>query len=188
MRIVGGDLRGRPLVSPASAKTRPTSDRVRETIFDILLHRFGDPVTGKRVLDLFAGTGALGLEAISRGAASCLMVEQSAAARGGIRRNIDVLDVAAKARIFRRDATKLGEIGPMSPFNLIFADPPYGKGLGEAALASAVKGGWLAEEAVCILEEAASATVALPAELSLLHERTIGDTQLLFLRAEGAST
>lgn len=186
MRIVGGEFRGRPLVGPASGGTRPTSDRVRETLFDILAHRFADPVSGARVLDLFAGTGALGLEALSRGAASCLMVEQDAEARGTIRRNIEALNLTGRARLFRRDATDLGEAGTVAPFGLFFADPPYGRGLGEAALASAAEGGWLLPGAIGVLEEARKAVVTLPSGFADLHQRVIGDTQLLFVRWEGA--
>ncbi len=186
MRIVGGEFRGRPLVGPASDSTRPTSDRVRETLFDILKHRFDDPVTGTRVLDLFAGTGALGLEALSRGATNCLLVEQDADARGTIRRNVEALNLTGRARIFRRDATNLGPVGTVAPFGLFFADPPYGFGLGEAALASAVEGGWLLPGAIGVLEEAAKTTVALPSSFADLHQRVIGDTQLLFLSWEGA--
>jgi 16S rRNA (guanine966-N2)-methyltransferase len=184
MRIVGGEFRGRPLAGPSVGGTRPTSDRARETIFDILAHRFGNPVAGARVLDLFAGTGALGLEALSRGAASCLMVEQSAEARGTIRRNVEALGLTGRARIFRRDATKLGEIGTLAPFGLFFADPPYRRDLAEAALAAAAKGGWLTPDAVGVIEEAADIDVVLPPGFTVLHQRSIGDTQLLFLRWE----
>lgn len=182
MRIVGGEFRGRPLSAPASSATRPTSDRVRETLFDILAHRYGNPVDGGRVLDLFAGTGALGLEALSRGAASCLLVEESAAARGVIRVNIEALGLTGRARIFRRDATRLGEVGTMAPFDLVFADPPYGKGLAEAALASALRGGWLKPEALAVVEENASAVIAPPMGFIMLDRRRIGDTALMFLR------
>lgn len=185
MRIVAGEFRGRPLAAPASAATRPTSDRVRETLFDILAHRFDDPVTDARVLDLFAGTGALGIEAISRGAASCLMIEDSAEARGTIRRNIEAMNLTGRARIFRRDATKLGEIGTMAPFSLVFADPPYGRRLAEAALASAAAGGWLSPRAFAVVEESAEMAIEPGADFALLHERRIGDTCLSFLRWEG---
>jgi 16S rRNA (guanine966-N2)-methyltransferase len=182
VRIVGGEFRGRPLAAPANAAIRPTSDRLRETIFDILIHRFGDPVTGSRILDLFAGTGALGIEALSRGASSALLVEESAEARGLIRQNIEAFGLTGRARIFRRDATRLGDAGTIAPFGLLFADPPYGRSLGEAALASAAAGGWLLPDALCVLEEAVESTVSLPPRFEPLNERRVGDSKVLFLR------
>src|SRR5690606_38530585 len=125
MRIVGGELRGRRLAAPSGRSIRPTSDRARESLFNVLQHRFGGLPRGARVLDLFAGTGALGLEALSRGAKFCLFVEQDAAARGLIRENVEELGLQGVARIFRRDATRLGEAGSLGPFELLFADPPY---------------------------------------------------------------
>ncbi len=184
MRVVGGEMRGRPLAAPRSSATRPTSDRVRETIFDVLIHRFDDPVRGARVLDLFAGSGALGIEALSRGASSCLMVEQAPEARGAIRRNIEALDLGGRARIFRRDATRLGDIGTMQPFGLFFADPPYGFGLGEAALASATAGGWLIPGAIGVVEESSQFDPLLSPGFGVLHEKVIGDTKIVFVRWE----
>ena len=143
MRIVGGRLRGRKLAAPSSQAIRPTSDRLRESLFNILAHAYGDPVTGARVLDLFAGTGALGLEALSRGAAFALFVDDGAEARALIRENVATLGLGGVTRIFRRDATRLGPVHPLAPFSLAFLDPPYGKGLAEQALASAHDGGWL---------------------------------------------
>src|ERR671916_2420595 len=143
MRIVGGRFRGRALKGPASDAIRPTSDRLRETIFNILAHGYGDPVSGARVLDLFAGTGAMGLEALSRGAAFALFVDDSAAARGIIRENVEALGVGGESRLFRRDPTRLGPAAPNEPFALVFCDPPYGKGLAERALASCAEGGWI---------------------------------------------
>jgi 16S rRNA (guanine966-N2)-methyltransferase len=186
MRIVGGEFRGRPLLSPDSRAIRPTSDRVRETLFDILAHRFALPSNETRVLDLFAGTGALGLEALSRGAVSCLLVENAAEARGIIRQNIEALELLGRARIFRRDATDLGPTGSVAPFDLVFVDPPYGRHLGEAALASAAAGDWLASGAICVLEEAAAVELSLPAGFTVAHDRAIGDTRLWFLRWEPA--
>ncbi len=184
MRIVGGEFRGRTLVAPHSAAIRPTSDRLRETIFDILLHRFGDPLAGARVLDLFAGTGALGLEALSRGAAYALFVDEGVEARGLIRRNIEALGLTGRARIFRRDATKLGPAGTLRPFTLLFADPPYGGGLAERALASAAAGGWLEQGALAVVEEAARAGLEPPAGWSLVDERTAGDSRIAFFAAD----
>lgn len=182
MRIVGGEFRSRPLAGPVTGGIRPTSDRLRETLFDILIHRYGEPAPGARVLDLFAGTGALGLEALSRGAESCLLVEEDAAARGLIRTNIEALGLNGRARLFRRDATQLGPAGTILPFTLAFADPPYGKGLGEAAMVSAAAGGWLSPGALCVVEEAAAAPVVWPAGFAPLDERRVGDSQLCFAR------
>jgi 16S rRNA (guanine966-N2)-methyltransferase len=188
VRIVGGEFRGRPLQAPAGKATRPTADRVRQTIFDILAHAYGDPVKGARVLDLFAGTGALGLEALSRGAAFALFVEEDVAARGAIRTNAEGLGVLGRTRIFRRDAADLGPIGNVAPFTLVFADPPYRLGLGERALASATAGGWLAPGAIVILEEAEGVEIAPIPGLSPLETRAIGDTAVTILasRADGA--
>src|SRR5262245_18007447 len=126
MRIVGGRLGGRTLASPRSQAIRPTADRLRESLFNILAHTYGDPVTGARVLDLFAGTGALGLEALSRGAAFALFVDDAAEARALLRENIAALGLGGVTRIFRRDATRLGPAHPVEPFSLVFLDPPYG--------------------------------------------------------------
>src|SRR6516164_3121846 len=120
MRVVGGRLRGRTLVGPKSAAIRPTSDRLRETLFNILTHAYGDPVTNARVLDLFAGTGALGLEALSRGAAFTLFMDDGAEARALIRQNVEALGLGGVTRIFRRDATRLGPAHPNQPFGLVF--------------------------------------------------------------------
>src|ERR671938_147276 len=135
MRIVGGRWRGRSLAGPASDAIRPTSDRLRETLFNVLTHAYGDPVADARVIDLFAGTGAMGLEALSRGARFALFVDESAQARGVIRENVEALGGGGSARLFRRDATRMGPIGPMEPFSLAFCDPPYGKDLAPKALA-----------------------------------------------------
>ena len=182
MRIVGGEFRGRTLVTPSDERIRPTSDRVRQTVFDILAHAYGDPVRGARVLDLFAGTGALGLEAVSRGAASVLFVEDGAEARGTIRGNVEAFGLTGRTRIFRRDATRLGDAGNVPPFGVAFADPPYGHGQGEKALTAAVAGHWLADNALVVLEEAAGTAIAPVAGLEVLESRRIGDTQVVFLR------
>src|SRR5262249_19164733 len=126
MRIVGGEFRGRTLKSPSSNEIRPTSDKLRESIFNILVHAYGNPVVDARVLDLFAGTGALALEAMSRGAKFALFVDEGAEARGIIRDNVEKLSLTGTTKIFRRDASKLGEIGAFAPFDLVFCDPPYG--------------------------------------------------------------
>src|SRR3954467_1254264 len=136
MRIVGGRLRGRALAAPKSQAIRPTADRLRESLFNILIHAYGDPVTGARVLDLFAGTGALGLEAVSRGAAFVLFVDDGAEARALLRANVEALGLGGTTRIFRRDAPRLGAAHPVEPFALVFLDPPYGRGLAAPALTS----------------------------------------------------
>jgi 16S rRNA (guanine966-N2)-methyltransferase len=188
MRIVAGRLRGRALVAPADAAVRPTSDRVREAIFNILAHGIPDfSVEDARVLDLFAGTGALGLEALSRGAAFCLFVEQDAAARGLIRRNIEALGLTGITKVFRRDATDLGPAGNRGGFGLVFLDPPYGQGLAERALASAAAGGWLGAKAIAVIEDGKRTAVALPQGFSAIEQRSWGDTQVWFARFAGFS-
>lgn len=182
MRVVGGRLGGRPLKGPSSNAIRPTTDRMRESLFNILVHRDEFTLQGARVLDLFAGTGAFSIEAISRGADFAVMVDIGAEARGLQRENAEALGLGGLTRIMRRDATKLGEVSPFSPFDLVFCDPPYDKSLGEAALASAIRGGWLAPGAVVILEERATAEVSLPAPLEELERRKAGETQLIFGR------
>jgi 16S rRNA (guanine966-N2)-methyltransferase len=156
---------------------------VREALFNILAHGIAEfEIEGARVLDLFAGSGALGLEALSRGAAYCLFVEDHADARGAIRGNIEALGLTGVSKVWRRDAAKLGPAAPMQPFQLLFADPPYGKGLGELALGAAAAGGWLAGGAVCVLEERADAECPVPSGFTLLDRRVYGDTALHFLR------
>jgi 16S rRNA (guanine966-N2)-methyltransferase len=186
MRIVGGRFRGRTLAAPGDARTRPTSDRVREAIFNILAHGIADcELEGARVLDLFAGTGALGLEALSRGAAYCLFVEEDAEARALIRRNVEALGLTGATKIFRRDATDLGPAGRQGGFALAFLDPPYGQGLAERALASAAEGGWLAAGAIAVVEERKGAAIALPAGYAAIDTRSWGDTEVLFGRFTG---
>jgi 16S rRNA (guanine966-N2)-methyltransferase len=182
MRVVGGRLRGRVLAAPKSTAIRPTADRLRESLFNILVHAYGDPMTESRVLDLFAGTGALGIEAASRGAAFALFVDDGAEARALIRENVAALGLGGVTRIFRRDATKLGPAHPVEPFSLAFLDPPYGKGLATAALVSARQGGWLTHGALIVVEEAAKSAFALPAGFSELERRVYDDTQFVFGR------
>jgi 16S rRNA (guanine966-N2)-methyltransferase len=182
MRIVGGRLRGRALAAPKSQAIRPTSDRLRESLFNILVHGYGDPVTGARVLDLFSGTGALGLEALSRGAKFVLLVDDGAEARALIRQNVEALGAAGASKIFRRDATKLGDVHPNEPFSLVFLDPPYGKGLAEQALASAREGGWLTKDALIVVEEKTGAFVT-PEGFEELERREHGETEVTFLRS-----
>lgn len=181
MRIVGGRLRGRALAAPKSQSIRPTADRLRESLFNILAHAYGDPVTGARVLDLFAGTGALGLEALSRGASFAQFVDDGTEARALLRQNVEALGVAAVTRIFRRDATKLGAVHPVEPFSLMFLDPPYRKGLAEQALVSAREGGWLTEDALVVAEDAEGAFKA-PDGFEELERRRYDDTEFTLLR------
>jgi 16S rRNA (guanine966-N2)-methyltransferase len=183
MRIVGGRFGGRTLLAPKSQAIRPTSDRLREALFNILTHAYGDPVAGARVLDLFAGTGALGLEALSRGAAFVLFVDDGAEARALLRGNVDALGAGGATKVYRRDATRLGPIETLAPFTLAFLDPPYGKGQAERALASARDGGWLAPDALIVVEEAADAAFTAPEGFEEIERRVYGDTQLIFLRA-----
>lgn len=185
MRIVGGRLGGRPLVGPRPGigSIRPTSDRLRESLFNVLAHAYDDPLDGARVLDLFAGTGAMAFEALSRGAEFALLVDDGTEARGLIRENQMVLGLAGHSRVFRRDATRLGAIGAMAPFDVVFCDPPYRKGLGGKALASARDGGWLQPGALIVLEEAGDAEITLPAAFETLERRSYGETQVIVLRA-----
>jgi 16S rRNA (guanine966-N2)-methyltransferase len=182
MRIVGGRLKGRALQGPKSDGIRPTSDRLRETLFNILAHSYGDPVQGARVIDLFAGTGAFGLEALSRGAEFCLLVDDGAQARALIRENVEALGLGGVTRIFRRDARKLGDAPPGPPYTLAFLDPPYDRGLAEPALASLARGGWLAPEALVIVEEAAAAVFEPAPGFELLERRDYSETEAIFLR------
>ncbi|MEF2070249.1 16S rRNA (guanine(966)-N(2))-methyltransferase RsmD [Consotaella aegiceratis] len=184
MRIVGGALRGRTLAGPKSDRIRPTTDRNRESLFNILAHGLDFDLDGRRVLDLFSGTGALGLEALSRGSRFCLFVEEGVEGRGLLRTNIEAFGLQGRTKIFRRDAARLGVVGTMEPFDLLFADPPYGKGLGDAALASAADGGWLKPDALCVVEEAADAAFQVPAGFRLVDERRMGDSVLRFLRLQ----
>ena len=184
MRIVAGRFRSTRIEAPKGLATRPTSDRVRQTLFNVL-ERGASRVEfeGARVLDLFAGSGALGLEALSRGARFCLFVEESAEARAAIRRNVEALSLTGATKIWRRDATKLGEAGTMQPFDLIFLDPPYGKGLGTTTLQSAAEGGWIREGAIAVLEERANADIELPAVFEEIDMRIYRYTKIIVMRA-----
>jgi 16S rRNA (guanine966-N2)-methyltransferase len=183
MRVVGGKLRGRILVGPKSQAIRPTADRLRESLFNILVHAYDDPVTGARVLDLFAGTGALGIEALSHGAAFALLVDDGAEARALLRENTTTLGLGGVTKIFRRDATKLGPIAPLEPFSLAFLDPPYGQNLAEKALASARAGGWFTTDVLIVVEEATKSAFAAPDGFSELERRRYDDTEFVILRA-----
>lgn len=185
MRIVSGAHRGRTLKTPPGDATRPTSDRARQAVFNILEHApWAGDLHGARVIDLFAGSGALGFEAISRGAAFCLFVETDEAARGAIRENIDALGLFGATRIHRRDATDLG-LKPASagePFDLAFLDPPYRKGLGEKALEGLAAGGWLKPGAIVVFERASDEPDVSPAGFESLDARDYGAARVQFLR------
>jgi 16S rRNA (guanine966-N2)-methyltransferase len=184
MRVIAGKFRGAGLAAPKGLATRPTSDRVRQALFNVLEHGApGLDFDGVRVLDLFAGSGALGLEALSRGARFCLFVEESAEARGAIRRNVEALGLTGATKIWRRDATKLGPAGRIEPFDLVLCDPPYDTGLGQRALAAAVEGGWIAPDAVLVLEERAGFAIDWPAPLAEIDRRRYGDTEIAIARA-----
>lgn len=184
MRIVGGRMRGTHLADVGagdpSAHLRPTSDRVRESIFNLLINGgYGHPLADARVLDLFAGTGALGLEAISRGAATATFVDDGAASRTLLRRNIEITRSGDITDTIRRDATRLGA-NTGAGFDVVFLDPPYGKGLGEKALAACVAGGWLVPEALIVWEEGAPPMA--PEGFTLLDQRRYGETHVTILR------
>ena len=183
MRVVGGRLKGRNLASPSSREIRPTADRLRESVFNILVHAYGDPIPEARVLDLFAGTGALGIEAVSRGAAFALFIDNGAEARALLRNNVEALGLGGVTKIFRRDATHLGPVHPLEPFSLVFLDPPYGKGLAEKALASLREGGWLVPGALLVVEEAKAAGFAAPDGFEELERRAYDDTEFVFVKA-----
>ncbi|WP_354342444.1 16S rRNA (guanine(966)-N(2))-methyltransferase RsmD [Phyllobacterium ifriqiyense] len=176
MRIVGGKFRGRSLATPETNAIRPTTDRTRESLFNVLAHNYPEKFESTRVLDLFAGTGALGLEAMSRGARYGIFIEESAQGRGLIRTNIEAFGLNGNTKVFSRDATKLGDAGNVEPFDLVFADPPYGKGLGERAFKAALDGGWLKPDALLILEEEAEAVIAFEARFEIIEERSYGGT------------
>ncbi|MGJ5037973.1 MULTISPECIES: 16S rRNA (guanine(966)-N(2))-methyltransferase RsmD [unclassified Bradyrhizobium] len=182
MRVVGGRLKGRNIASPASRDIRPTQDRLREALFNILVHAYEDPIEGARVLDLFAGTGALGIEAVSRGAAFTLFVDNGAEARALLRNNVEALGLGGVTKVYRRDATNLGPARPVEPFSLVFLDPPYGKGLAEKALASLRDGGWLVPSALLVVEESKAAAFKAPEGFEELERRAYDDTEFVFLR------
>src|SRR3979411_1094320 len=184
MRVVGGRLKGRTLASPASRDIRPTADRLRESLFNILIHAYGDPIDGSLVLDLFAGPGALGIEAISRGAKFALFVDNGAEARALLRNNVEALGLGGVTKVYRRDATDLGPAHPVEPFSLVFLDPPYAKGLAEKALLSLRDGGWLTPGALLLVEEAKAAAFAAPAGFEELERRAYDDTEFVFLKAQ----
>ena len=181
MRIVAGKFRGKQLNSPSDDSIRPTADRVRESMFNILASRIGPVFGGVRVLDLFAGTGALGLEALARGAAHVTFVETGAEGRGLIRDHIEAFGAGGITKLLRRDATDLGVPGTFGKFDLVFLDPPYGQGLGEQALASIAANGWLADDATIVFEESVEAEVVIPPGFTLDDRREYGAAAVHFL-------
>lgn len=181
MRIVGGELRARRIVEPDDRAIRPTPDRVREAVFNMLAHSHGSALEGGRVVDLFAGTGAMGLEALSRGARFALFVDEGPAARALLRTNVEALGLTGRSKVWRRDATALGQ-ATLPPFALAFADPPYGRGLGERAAASLLAGGWLAPHALLVLEEEAPHLPDALEGFEALDRRAFGRTAVGFFR------
>lgn len=188
MRIVAGSLKGRALVAPEGQGTRPTSDRARQAIFNVLEHAaWGEPLAGMRVMDLFAGSGALGFEAMSRGAVFALFVETDEAARGAIRENADAFGIMGATRVHRRSATDLGP-RPGSDgeaFEMAFLDPPYGRGMGELALKTLLEGRWLATGALVVLERGSDEPEIETPGYERLDERNYGAARVLFLRVTG---
>lgn len=187
MRIVGGRLRGRRLTAPEDRDTRPTSDRAREAVFNILeANRLGwaGSVSGSRVLDAFAGTGALGLEALSRGAAAAAFMDKSPGARRLCRANIASLGLGDEAEILACDALK--PAAAPQPCDLIFLDPPYRQGLAAPAIAALDRQGWIAEEALLLVELEAKEPFTPPEGFIALDERRYGKARVVFLaRGEG---
>ena len=189
MRIVSGSFRGKALATPRGDATRPTSDRARQAVFNILEHAaWSNGVANQRVIDLFAGSGALGFEALSRGAAFCLFIETDEAARGAIRENVEALNLFGQTRVHRRDATDLG-VRPASdgaPFGLAFLDPPYARGLGEQALEKLAAGDWLTPGAIVVFERGASEPQVDAPGYTALDARDYGAARVCFFRFEGA--
>ncbi len=188
MRIVGGRHRGRQIDAPPGRNVRPTTDRVREAIFNVLAHAdwgedVGDPLNGAQVLDAFCGTGALALEALSRGAERAVLMDLSPGSLGIARRNVDRLGEGGRAAVIRADALK----PPAARFqaSLCFLDPPYGRDLAAPALQALAAAGWLADGALAVVELSKADTFVPPAGFTLLDERRYGDTAVLFLKTEG---
>ena len=179
MRIVAGQYGGRSLKSPEGRDIRPTSDKVRGAIFNALLSRID--LDGVRVLDVFCGTGSLGLEALSRGAEDCVFIDNSYASLTLARENAALLGV--EADFVKRDAASLGQVQG-TPADLMFMDPPYSKGLAVKALEALHEGGWLAPKCVCVVEVEKRFSDALPAMYAQTGEKTYGDTRVFFLRYE----
>ncbi|WP_312687615.1 16S rRNA (guanine(966)-N(2))-methyltransferase RsmD [Brevundimonas nasdae] len=190
MRIVAGSLKGRAIVAPEGRNTRPTSDRARQAVFNVLEHAsWAESLQGARVIDLYAGSGALGFEAVSRGAAFCLFVEIEDEARGAIRENADAYGLMGRTRVHRRSATDLG-VRPGSAgeaFDIAFLDPPYAKGLGEQTLLRLTEGNWLKPGAIVVFERGSDEPDIDTPGYERLDARDYGAARVLFLRALEAS-
>jgi 16S rRNA (guanine966-N2)-methyltransferase len=187
MRIVGGKFKGRAIKTPEGRGTRPTSDRARESIFNVLAHaEWAPPLEGARVIDAFAGSGALGFEALSRGAVFCLFVETESVARGCIRDNAETFQLFGITRIHRRSAVDLGSkpAGVGTPFNLVFMDPPYAYNLVPPALEQLRAGGWITADALVVAETGADETAPETPGWTLLDERIYGAARVSFLRQD----
>lgn len=182
MRIISGTYKGRLLSSPVSMNIRPTSDRVRESIFNILSHTADFEIAGSRVLDLFAGTGSLGIEALSRGASFAFFIESSGEGRALLRSNIESLNLGGCVKLSKRDATRLGSLNRGASYNLVFADPPYGHGLGERSLIECSQQGWLSPNAMIVLEERSDVIVNLPSSFIFVKHHKFSDTTIFFYR------
>ncbi len=182
MRVIGGRLRGRNIAGPSTQAIRPTQDRLRESLFNILMHAYENPMLDARVLDLYAGTGALGIEAVSRGAKFTLFVDNGSEARALLRDNVESLGLGGVTKVYRRDASDPGPAHPVEPFALVFIDPPYRMKLAEKSLAALRDGGWLVPQALVVVEEAKDAGFVAPEGYEELERRAYDETEFTFLR------
>ena len=182
MRVIGGRLRGRNIAGPSTQAIRPTQDRLRESLFNILMHAYENPMLDARVLDLYAGTGALGIEAVSRGAKFTLFVDNGSEARALLRDNVESLGLGGVTKVYRRDASDPGPAHPVEPFALVFIDPPYRQKLAEKSLVALRNGGWLVPDALVVVEEAKDAEFSAPEGYEELERRAYDDTEFTFLR------
>lgn len=184
MRVIAGTHKGRRLCTPKGKETRPTSDRLRESVFNILAHRWPDHLVGAMVADIFAGSGAMGIEALSRGAKYAVFVEKHTAGRDLISRNLQTMGLAGKAQVIEGDARKLPQLEVA--FDLVLMDPPYRRGLGEAALEALQQAGWLRQGTLVVLEASADENLDIPPGYKVRDRRAQGDSQVIFLLAEDA--
>jgi len=184
VRVVGGEFKGRPIAAPPGRDTRPTSDRARESLFNILVHGARMDLADAIVLDVFAGSGALGLEALSRGAALCTFIENARTAQRSIEENLSAFDLGNRGSVLKVNATKL-PMRPdhMAPAHLAFLDPPYGKDLAPPALTSLLDGDWLAPKAISVVETERGESFAAPAPFVLTDRRTYGPAEISFLHS-----